>query len=69
MNRLNGFCAGRRRFFWLKSIAAFAVALPRCAAQDRYACSAHVTNGSCANTRTIPRGDLDSGYLPGSRIG
>src|SRR3977135_2131210 len=33
--------------------------------QDRYACSARVTNGSCANTRTIPRGDLEQRVLAG----
>jgi site-specific DNA recombinase len=33
--------------------------------QDRYACSARVTNGSCANTRTITRGDLEQRVLAG----
>ena len=33
--------------------------------QDRYACSARVTNGSCANTRTIPRVDLEQRVLAG----
>jgi hypothetical protein len=33
--------------------------------QDRYACSARVTNGSCANTRTILRGDLEQRVLAG----
>ena len=33
--------------------------------QDRYACSARVTNGSCANTRTIPRVDLEQRVLTG----
>jgi site-specific DNA recombinase len=32
---------------------------------DRYACSARVTNGSCANTRTIPRGNLEQRVLAG----
>ena len=27
--------------------------------QDRYACSAHVANGSCANSRTIARAALE----------
>jgi site-specific DNA recombinase len=33
--------------------------------QDRYARSARVTNGSCANTRTITRGDLVQRVLAG----
>jgi site-specific DNA recombinase len=33
--------------------------------QDRYACSARVTNGSCANTRTITRSDLEQRVLAG----
>jgi site-specific DNA recombinase len=33
--------------------------------QDRYACSARVTNGSCANTRTIARVDLEQRVLAG----
>ena len=33
--------------------------------QDRYACSARVTSGSCANTRTITRGDLEQRVLAG----
>jgi Recombinase zinc beta ribbon domain len=33
--------------------------------QDRYACSARVTNGSCANTRTIARTDLEQRVLAG----
>src|SRR5712692_3112475 len=33
--------------------------------QDRYACSARVTNGSCANTRTITRDDLEQRVLAG----
>ena len=31
--------------------------------QDRYACSARITNGSCANTRTITRSDLEQRVL------
>jgi hypothetical protein len=33
--------------------------------QDRYACSARITNGSCANTRTITRSDLEQRVLAG----
>src|ERR1700722_9237177 len=33
--------------------------------QDRYACSACITNGSCANTRTITRSDLEQRVLAG----
>jgi hypothetical protein len=35
--------------------------------RDRYACSARVTNGSCANTRTIAiaRADLEQRVLAG----
>ena len=33
--------------------------------QDRFACSAHVTNGSCANSRTISRSDLEDRALAG----
>lgn len=33
--------------------------------QDRYACSARVTNGSCANIRTITRSDLEQRVLAG----
>ncbi|MCP1222329.1 recombinase family protein [Acetobacter orientalis] len=32
---------------------------------DRFACSSHVTNGSCANSRTIPRPDLERRVLSG----
>ena len=32
---------------------------------DRFACSAHVTNGSCANGRTIPRAELERRVLAG----
>jgi DNA invertase Pin-like site-specific DNA recombinase len=32
---------------------------------DRFACSAHVTNGSCSNSRTIPRADLEARVLAG----
>ena len=33
--------------------------------QDRYGCSRHVTNGSCANSRTIPRPALEERVLAG----
>ena len=33
--------------------------------QDRYACSAHVANGSCANSRTIARAALEERVLAG----
>jgi site-specific DNA recombinase len=33
--------------------------------QDRYACSARVTNGSCANTRTLARTHLEKRVLAG----
>jgi site-specific DNA recombinase len=33
--------------------------------QDRYACSARAANGSCANTRTITRSDLEQHVLAG----
>jgi site-specific DNA recombinase len=32
---------------------------------DRFACSAHVANGSCTNKHTIPRPDLESRVLAG----
>ena len=32
---------------------------------DRFACSSHVTNGSCTNSRTIPRPDLERRVLAG----
>lgn len=32
---------------------------------DRFACSAHVTNGSCSNSRTIPREELERRVLAG----
>ncbi|NVN38770.1 recombinase zinc beta ribbon domain-containing protein [Komagataeibacter swingsii] len=32
---------------------------------DRFACSSHVTNGSCTNSRTIPRPDLERRVLSG----
>jgi hypothetical protein len=32
---------------------------------DRFACSAHVTNGSCANSRTIPRAELERRVIAG----
>ena len=35
--------------------------------QDRYACSAHVTNGSCDNKATIPRTALEERVLAGLR--
>lgn len=37
--------------------------------QDRYACSARVTNGSCTNSRTIAQADLEQRVLAGSRTG
>jgi site-specific DNA recombinase len=33
--------------------------------QDRYTCSAHVTNGSCTNSRSIARTDLEERVLAG----
>nr|WP_318248678.1 zinc ribbon domain-containing protein [Gluconobacter oxydans] len=37
---------------------------------DRFACSSHVTNGSCTNSRTIPRPDLERRVLtPGPNRG
>jgi hypothetical protein len=42
----------------------FAVVL-LAARSGRYACSAHVTNGSCAKTRTITRSDLEQRVLAG----
>jgi len=33
--------------------------------QDRYACSAHVTNGSCGNSRTMARTELERRVLAG----
>ena len=35
--------------------------------QDRYACSSHVMNGSCANSRTIARETLEARMLEGLR--
>jgi hypothetical protein len=35
--------------------------------QDRYACSSHVMNGSCANSRTIAREVLEARMLDGLR--
>jgi hypothetical protein len=35
--------------------------------QDRYACSSHVMNGSCANSRTIARERLEARMLKGLR--
>ena len=32
---------------------------------DRFACSAHVSNGSCSNSRTIPRNELERRVLAG----
>jgi site-specific DNA recombinase len=32
---------------------------------DRFACSAHVTNGSCAKSRTIPRAELERRVIAG----
>ncbi len=32
---------------------------------DRFACSAHMTNGSCSNSRTIPREELERRVLAG----
>jgi site-specific DNA recombinase len=32
---------------------------------DRFTCSAHIANGSCANSRTIPRTDLERRVLAG----
>lgn len=32
---------------------------------DRFACSAHVTNGSCANSRTIPRAEPERRVIAG----
>ncbi|WP_245332066.1 zinc ribbon domain-containing protein [Bradyrhizobium sp. NAS80.1] len=32
---------------------------------DRFVCSAHVTNGSCSNGRTIPREELERRVLAG----
>jgi site-specific DNA recombinase len=32
---------------------------------DRFACSAHVANGSCSNSRTIPRVELEERVLAG----
>lgn len=37
--------------------------------QDRYACSNHVMNGSCANSRTIAREALEERVLAGLRTG
>nr|WP_231948523.1 hypothetical protein [Acetobacter senegalensis] len=36
---------------------------------DLFACSSHVTNGSCTNSRTIPRPDLEPACSPVSRTG
>jgi len=63
-NRLNGLHRPKALFSGLIHCGVCSRPFSR-RGQDRYACSARFTNGSCANTRTIARADLEQRVLAG----
>src|ERR1700722_2667798 len=63
-NRLNGLRRPKALFSGLIHCGVGGAPCSR-RGQDLYACSARVTNGSCANTRPIPRSDLEQRVLAG----